>query len=297
VKTVTQNTVITQEISPLPMTDEGAHKGQLGRVVVIGGCGGEVMMAGAPVLAANGALRTGAGLVQLFVPESIRVSALVMTPCSTARALKNDAPYILSALEAFGADAVAIGPGLGSSLTPEVFAAMLSELTIPTVIDADGLNMLATLGDFAWANSEKTVLTPHVGEARRLIAGRHIALDIKESKDSRRAAALAIVQAYACTVVLKGAGSVVTNGQRLYINGTGNAGMATAGTGDVLTGIIAALLAQQMDPFEASILGTYLHGLAGDFAAEELGRRAMNATDVIGYLPEAIHDHELTELD
>jgi len=267
----------------------------MGRVVVIGGCGGEVMMAGAPVLAANAALRTGAGLVQMFVPESIRTSALVMTPCSTARALKNDSAFILSALKEFGADAVAIGPGLGTTITSDVLAAVLSGLTIPTVIDADGLNLLAELGNFSWANAARTVLTPHPGEARRLLAGRKVDLVLDDSEDARRTAALAIIEAYSCTVALKGAGSVATNGQRLYINGTGNAGLATAGTGDVLTGVIVALLAQQMEPFEASILGIYLHGLAGDFAAEELGRRAMIATDVLGYLPEAISDHELTD--
>ncbi len=292
---VRQEIIITQEISPLPTIPAHAHKGQMGRVVVIGGCGGEVMMVGAPSLAANAALRTGAGLVQMFLPESIRPAALGLAPCSTARVLQNDAKYILSTVKEYGADAVAIGPGLGSSITPEVLAAVLAELTMPVVLDADGLNLLATLGEFKWANAKRTVLTPHPGEARRLLAGRNVDIEVGESENARGTAALALVEAYSCTVVLKGAGSVVTNGQRLYVNGTGNAGLATAGTGDVLTGMIAALLAQKMDPFEASILGTYLHGLAGDFAAEEIGRRAMTAADMLEYLPEAISDHELTE--
>ncbi len=292
---VTNDVIITQEISPLPNIAANAHKGQLGRVVVIGGCGGQVMMAGAPALAANAALRTGAGLVQLFIPESIRTPTLIMTPCSTARTLPNASQAILDGLQDFNADAVAIGPGLGTSITSDVLAAVLQALNIPTVIDADGLNILARLGDFTWPHAKKTVLTPHLGEARRLLSSRHIDLVLDESETSRRAAALALVEAYSCTVVLKGAGSIVTNGRRLYINGTGNVGLATAGTGDVLTGMIAALLAQHIDPIEASILGTYLHGLAGDFAAEELGRRAMLATDVIAYLPEAISDHEIAE--
>jgi NAD(P)H-hydrate epimerase len=100
------------------------------------------------------------------------------------------------------------------------------------------------------------------------------------------------VEATGCTVVLKGHGTVVTNGDRIYTNETGNSGMATGGTGDVLTGVIAGLIAQHMDPFEASILGVYLHGLAGDFAAEELGRHAMTALDVLDYLPEAFVEHE-----
>jgi NAD(P)H-hydrate epimerase len=104
-----------------------------------------------------------------------------------------------------------------------------------------------------------------------------------------------LVEAYGCTAVLKGHGTIVTNGDRMYINETGNAGMASGGTGDVLTGVIAALLGQHLAPMEAAILGVYLHGLAGDFAAEELGRRSMTATDVIEYLPEALNEYEMTE--
>jgi NAD(P)H-hydrate epimerase len=106
---------------------------------------------------------------------------------------------------------------------------------------------------------------------------------------------LALVHEYGCIAVLKGSGTIVTNGERMYINETGNSGMATGGTGDVLTGVIAALIGQKLDPFEAAILGVYLHGLAGDFAAEELGRRSITALDVIEFLSDALREIELSD--
>ena len=115
-------------------------------------------------------------------------------------------------------------------------------------------------------------MTPHPGEARRLLSARGRPCPVDETAPARRQAACDLVAAYGCTVVLKGRHTVVTNGDRLFVNETGNSGMATGGTGDVLTGVIAGLIGQKMDPLEASILGVYLHGLAGDYAAEELGR-------------------------
>ena len=119
-------------------------------------------------------------------------------------------------------------------------------------------------------------------------------MTINATPNSRRDAACALVECDGCTTVLNGRGTIVTDGQRLFLNETGNAGMATGGTGDVLTGLLAALLGQRMDPLEAAILGVYLHGLAGDFAAEELGRRSMTATALIDYLPAAFCEPDLT---
>jgi NAD(P)H-hydrate epimerase len=290
---MTDNLVITQEIPPLPDRREDAHKGDVGRLVVIGGCCGEVAMVGAPALAANAAFRAGAGLVQMVAPESIRTSAAVLAPCATTRTLPKDAPAVLAAVEEFQTDVVALGPGLGDSMDAETFRQVVSGFSGPMVIDADGLNLLATTEPFDIPDPQRIVLTPHPGEMRRLLAARDVDRPIESTLPARRAAACALVEAYGCIAILKGHHSIVTDGARLYTNETGNSGMATGGTGDVLTGVVAALIGQRMEPLEAAILGVYLHGLAGDFAAEELGRRSMIAMDLIEYLPEAFCEHEL----
>ncbi len=286
--------IITREIAPLPDRSDAAHKGEVGRIAIIGGCCSEVVMVGAPALAANAALRTGAGLVHMLVPEALRTSVGVLAPCATTRTLPMDADALLEAVSNFGADVVALGPGLGDSLTPEVIIDFLSKLTQPVVLDADGLNQLAALPGGALARPQRIVMTPHPGELARLLSNRGIDVAIDARPDSRQSAAQTLAQAYGCIVVLKGRGTVVTNAERLYVNETGNAGMATGGTGDVLTGVIAALIGQDMDPYEAAILGVYLHGLAGDFAAEELGRWSMTALDLVEYLPEAFSEYGMS---
>lgn len=291
---------ITREIAPLPERREDAHKGDVGRLIILGGFGSndaadvqapDLMMLGAPALAANAALRSGAGLVQLLVPSDLRSPVLSVAPCATARRLIDNHARILSTIHEFRADVLAIGPGLGRSLSPHTLTEILLHFPGPVVIDADGLNLLAEAPKFAAPNPQRIILTPHVGEAHRLLAARGRDLPI-ETTAARRDAACTLHEEFQTIVVLKGRGTLVTNGERLYINDTGNPGMATGGTGDVLTGVIAALLGQKMDPFEAAILGVYLHGLAGDFAAEELGRHSMTAQDVIDYLPDAFCDHE-----
>ena len=251
-------------------------------------------MVGAPAMAATAAFRAGAGLVQLFVPEAVRAPVAILSPCSTIRALPTSAEAVLEAVRDFQADVVAVGPGLGRSIEPAVLAGILCGFTGPTVVDADGLNLLAMTETFDIPNAHRVVLTPHPGELRRLMAGRGKTCEISKDRASRQEAACALVEAYGCTVALKGYGTVVTNGDRLYVNETGNAGLATGGTGDVLTGVIAALMGQRLPSLESAILGVYLHGLAGDFAAEELGRRSLAATDVIEYLPEAISEYDMT---
>lgn len=284
--------IVTQEIASAPARADDAHKGDVGRVAVIGGCAGEVMMVGAPSLAAAAALRGGAGLVQLFVPDRIREAVAVITPCATVRKLPNDAVGIVAALSAFEADVVAMGPGLGDSLAPETVAGVIAEFAGPMVLDADALNLLSKMPALDIPNPARIVLTPHAGEAKRLLASRRVDKTIEGGAPSRRVAACTLAELFGTSVVLKGRGTIVTNGQRIFTNHTGNAGMATGGTGDVLTGLIAALIGQHMPPFEAAILGVYLHGLAGDFAAEELGRLSLTALDLIDYLPEAFAEHE-----
>ncbi|UCE61124.1 MAG: NAD(P)H-hydrate dehydratase [Phycisphaerales bacterium] len=286
--------IMTREIARLPERRPDAHKGDCGRIAVIGGCCGEVMMAGAPALTAIAAFRSGAGLVQVMVPEPLRGVVAVMAPHTTTRTLPTELPALLDAVHDFQTDAVALGPGMGQSLATAVLMGFLQQFKGPIVVDADGLNVLAATRPFDIPNPQRIVLTPHPGEIRRLLVARGKDRTIETTLASRREAACALVEAFGCIAVLKGAGTIVTNGERLYVNETGNAGMATGGTGDVLTGLIAGLIGQSMDPFEAAILAVYLHGLAGDFAAEELGRRSMTVMDMIDYLPEAICDHELS---
>lgn len=287
-------TTITREISTLPDRSDHSHKSMVGRIAIIGGCASETMMVGAPALAANAALNSGAGLVQIFTPEPIRAAIAVLAPCATLRTLPADIESLLQALEDFKADVIGLGPGLGDSMTPDVLGGFLRQCTRPVVLDADGLNLLSRTSPTQNDLPNSTVLTPHPGEAQRLLKANSLDPTIDESDSSRQKAACSLARAYGATVVLKGRGTVVTNGDRVYINETGNAGMATGGTGDVLTGVIAALIGQGMEPFESAILGVYLHGLAGDFAAEELGRWSMTADDLLRHLPEAFCEHQMS---
>lgn len=283
---------VTREITPIPTRENTAHKGDVGRLVVIGGSGDETMMAGAPALVANAAFRSGAGLVRVLTPACVRSSVAVLTPCATIATLPTDGGALLEAIVAFDADVVALGPGLGASISSDALKRVLTGFSGPIVLDADGLNLLASMKPFSIPDPHRIVITPHPGEARRLLASRGIEWEVATEQSHRHRAACELVLALGGTVVLKGFGTIVTDGDRLYINQPGNSGMATAGVGDVLTGVIAALMGQGMPPIEAAILGTYLHGLAGDFAAEELGRWSMTALDVIEFLPEAFCDHD-----
>ncbi len=293
---MSSNLIVTKEISPLPVRADDAHKGEVGRLVIIGGyCDDTTAMVGAPALAAGAAFRSGIGLCQLMVPQAIRTAVSVLVPSATLRSLPTDAAAIIEAVEAFGADVVALGPGLGTSLPESVIAAVLTRFSGPVVLDADGLNLLAKADPFDIPRPGRVVLTPHPGEMRRLLSARGRDLPVDNAPNARRAAALALFEAYGCVVVLKGRGTIVTDGRRLYVNETGNSGMASGGTGDVLTGVIAALIGQKLNPFEAAILGVHLHGLAGDFAAEELGRRSVVAMDIVEFLADAFCEHELSD--
>lgn len=286
--------VITREIAPLPKRRDDAHKGEVGRILVIGGSTGEMLMLGAPVLAANAALRSGAGLVQIMLPADLRVGAATLAPCATFRTLSDDSQSILDAANEFQADVLIVGPGLGRSLSPNMLIEVVARFSGPVIIDADGLNRLAEVQSHSWPNPQRVVLTPHPGEAQRLLDARGIHIGDLRSAKVRRDCACELAGSYSCTVVLKGQGTIVTDGNRLFLNNTGNSGMATAGTGDVLTGVIAALIGQGMDSLEGAILGVHVHGLAGDFAAQELGRLSLTATDLIEYLPDAFCDHDLS---
>jgi len=269
-----------------------AYKGMFGHVLVIAGSRG---MSGAAALAGASALRSGAGLVSLASPADAAAIAATFEPCYMTLHLVQDEqgriafPESAAALaEAVDkADVLALGPGLGRS---EALAAMvrwiLEAVDLPTVIDADGLGNLEGLGrDPFQALKRPVVMTPHPGEFARLTGTK-----VAEVQNDREGQA---VRFAACsehlTVVLKGHGTIVTDGRRVYRNETGNPGMATGGSGDVLTGVIAALLGQGLGAFEAAQLGTYVHGLAGDLAREQTGMTGMIAGDLVDSLPDAFH--------
>ncbi|HUS91009.1 MAG TPA: NAD(P)H-hydrate dehydratase [Phycisphaerae bacterium] len=284
-----------ETLPPLPARAKDAHKGSFGRVLVVGGSRG---MVGAVALAANGALRGGAGLVTFAAPEAIQLTVAALCPCATSVPLTcgPDGEPAADALRqvaraAKAADVLAVGPGMAQGPTQRDLVRAALEQDKPVVLDADGLNNLGALDGWPALRRCGLVLTPHPGEFSRL-TGRPIG----EIQSDRQAAALAAAGEWAraatgqapLVVLLKGAGTVVTDGRRVRINRTGNPGMATGGSGDVLTGLIAALLAQGLSPFDAASLGAHLHGRAGDLAAEQLSPPAMIAWDLLEYLPAAM---------
>jgi ADP-dependent NAD(P)H-hydrate dehydratase len=277
-----------RSIPTLPPRRRDAHKGDFGRVLIVGGSLG---MVGAPALAANAALRSGAGLVKIASPRCNQQATATLAPCATSIPLPFTANGVLSTQAvkllkpaADGHDVLAIGPGMGQGPgVRKVVTTLLGLPAKPKVVDADGLNALAESGQWWRATVGPIVLTPHPGEMRRLIAGAKLQVDAQD----RQACAAAYSGLTKAVVLLKGAGTIVTDARRVYINKTGNPGMATAGAGDVLTGLIAALIGQHVPAFEAAVLGAHLHGLAGDLAADELGQVSLTASDLVDYLPEA----------
>ena len=247
----------------LPGRPREGHKGSFGHVLVIAGSLGKT---GAGVLAAEGALRAGAGLVTVGVPSSL--NSIFETKLTEAMSLPvgDDASYLgadsiaLLASEAASRDALVLGPGLGTEpTTVELACALLEQVTIPAVVDADGLNAFAGRPE-AIASSAPRVLTPHPGEAARLLGWTNAAVQA-----DRVGAARALAERSRAIVLLKGARSLIASPDgELWINPTGGPGLASGGTGDVLAGVVGALLAQQLPPLDAARLGAYLHGLAGD---------------------------------
>ena len=269
------------------------HKGDYGKVCIIAGSLG---MSGAAALAGRAALRAGAGLVRVATPKSILPIVAIVEPSFTTIALPEDSNGRISAkainavLEAVEQnDAVAFGPGIGiSGALRSILETLLEQESLRLVIDADGLNNLAGTKNWPARLKAKVILTPHPGEFKRLWSG----LLRQEPPVERQEQALQLSQHTNSIIVLKGAGTVVTDGEKVYINKTGNPGMATAGSGDVLTGIITALLGQGMSNFDAAVLGVYIHGLAGDIAAEKFGQVSLMTTDIIDSLPDAFLRHQ-----
>jgi ADP-dependent NAD(P)H-hydrate dehydratase len=280
-----------ENVSPAPLALPGprprdGHKGTFGKVLVIAGSRG---MSGAAVLSGRGALRGGAGLVYLAVPSSIQAIVSSGEPSYLVQALPEtrdgrvDESAAASIREAMqGMDAVAIGPGLGQTdFLTEFVATLLREAETPLVLDADALNAIAAtgLGDGIVSPVGPRVITPHPGEMARLVG-----ISIPDVQQDRLSIAADLARRWKTVVLLKGAGTVVTDGDRFSINPTGNPGMATGGSGDVLTGLIAALLGQGMTAFDAARLGAWLHGTAGDLAAVELSEPGLIASDLPRFL-------------
>ncbi len=274
-------------------------------------------MSGAPALTALGALRAGAGLVTMAVPRSIQPIVATLCPCATSIGLPETADGRIEPAAALrelrerglagerapaAPDVLVTGMGAGRGLASharafwELINAFRVEACVPTVADADALNMLRGDGsntDKPWIESfhPRTIMTPHPGELARMLG-----VSPRDIQSDRRAAVARALQRMSTrdpaepqpVLVLKGAGTLVSQGQRLHVNRTGNAGMATGGTGDVLSGVIAALVAQKLDLFDAAVLGVHLHGLAGDRAARERGMISLIATDLLDFLPGAL---------
>ena len=267
-------------LSLLPDRNPWGHKGNFGKLLLLCGSRGYT---GAAFFAAMGALRSGAGLVFLGVPasiygiEAVKLNEPVIFPLPDAggRLSADAVPEILTRLPQM--DAVLVGPGLGQSEgTLAVVRAVLEKAECPVVVDADGINVLSAHRDLLRGRKLPTILTPHDGEFARL--GGVIGED-------RMAAAAALAEELGCTVLLKGHETCITDGTDGYINPTGNPGMAVGGSGDVLAGVITALLGAGLPPLEAAACGAWLHGAAGDRCAAELGQYGMLPTDMLSAPP------------
>ncbi len=258
----------------IPKRKADTHKGDYGRVLVVAGSRG---MTGAAVLASRGALRSGAGLVYLAVPKELvnfvdTMTAEVITlPFEEIKRVKPDV--------------VAIGPGLGRNIN--LINKLLHSFVIcnlSLVIDADAINAISNKPEILKDASANLILTPHPGEMARLIGK-----SVEYVQKNRVAVAKAAAKKFGCIVVLKGHKTVVADArEKVYVNRTGNPGMATGGVGDVLTGMIASFAAQGLSKWDAAVAGVYVHGLAGDLAAKEKGEYGMIASDLLEKIPYAI---------
>lgn len=274
----------------LPVRRLSAHKGTFGHAGIVAGSVGKT---GAAALAAQAALRVGAGLVTVATPTSVNdvleaklLEAMTLPlPETSARTLgRASAEAILSFMQT--RTAVALGPGLSTHPeTAELVQSLLPQLDRPTVLDADALNAVAGRSALLSRCKIHPILTPHPGEMGRLDGNR----STQAIQEDRIGTARRFAREHNCFVVLKGARSVVARPDGLVaVNPTGNPGMATAGTGDVLTGMVVGLLAQGLDTWDAACSAVYLHGLAGDLAAEQLGQAGLLARNLLAQIPHAL---------
>ena len=262
----------------LPTRRADGHKGTFGRIYVVAG---DVGYTGAPVYAAEAAARTGSGLVFVGVPQA--VYPIVAARCATAMAqpLPEDREVLLERLK--GCDAVVLGPGLGRSrAAEELMLFLLEKLECPVVLDADGINAAAAHIDVLRGRRCPMVVTPHEGEFLRL--GGDLSL-------GREEAALTAARELGCVLVLKGPGTITAAPDgRARRNTTGNCGMAKGGSGDILSGMIASLIGQGADPFDAAACAVWLHGRSGDLCQRQMTAYAMTPPDMVERLPEVFRE-------
>lgn len=268
----------------LPTRDPWAHKGNFGRVLIVAGSLGYT---GAPVLTSQAALRTGSGLIFTLVPERVypvvagKLTEPMVFPAPSEDGRFSDAAAgtVCSFLET--CDICVLGPGLGrSGAITNLVLRVLAESRVPVVLDADGINAAAGHIDKLKEARCPVILTPHDGEFARL--GGCL------TRENRREQAAAMARETGCVVVLKGHETLITDGVRLYQNTTGNPGMATGGSGDVLSGVIASLIGQGLDPLTGAAAGVWLHGAAGDLCQRELGQEGLTPTDMIRAIPRVL---------
>jgi len=293
-----------QYISQLiPERPRYSHKGDYGHVLIVAGSRGKT---GAAFMAAKACMRAGAGLVTVGVPESLadivqsRVTEEMTLPLPDegGGTLSSKASSVILRFLAEKADVLCIGPGIGvSNETRKLLAELITASRAPMVIDADGINSIDDVTLFGKAHSP-VILTPHPGEMARLLNKKTSPLARGSRKSGARelrshieqeriATGLSFSQETGAYLLLKGVPTVLAEpGGKAYINPTGNPGMATGGTGDVLTGMVSSFMAQGLNPTDAAILGVYMHGLAGDIAADKKGEHSLIASDIIDSLPE-----------
>ena len=263
----------------IPKRDLLAHKGQVGKVLLLCGSKG---FTGAAALCAMGALRSGAGLVYVGVPKCIypivagKLTEAIVFPIPSFRGRFSVFAAIAIMKMLKDIDAVVIGPGMGRSAgTLAVVKQVLMHFNGPVVLDADGINVMASHKDIMRGRTSPTVLTPHEGEFRR----------ISDAEGTRLERAMKLAAELDAIVLLKGHHTVITDGSDTYVNPTGNPGMAVGGSGDVLSGILGTFLAQGMAPLEAAACAAWVHGKAGDVCASEIGMSGMLPTDMLCVLP------------
>ncbi len=271
-----------------PVRAAESHKGTYGRVAVIGG---SIGLSGAPAMASLAALRAGSGLVTCLCPASINTILEIKLTEVMTHPLPVDADGALGekALEELrrigtSFNVVVAGPGLGRNRkTLDMLKSFFGSITCPAVVDADGLLLFPRDAPTA----SDMVLTPHPGEFARMLGE-----SIDAVQRSRLEKALQYTASHDAILVLKGNKTIVAQGDKYYINSTGNPGLATGGAGDVLSGIIGSLLGRGFEPFDAACLGCWLHGRAGDLAAGALGEESVIAGDLITFLPRAIQERK-----
>jgi hydroxyethylthiazole kinase-like uncharacterized protein yjeF len=290
----------------IPERRKYSHKGDYGHVLIVAGSRGKT---GAALMAARACLRSGAGLVTIGVPESLsgifqsRVTEemTLILPDKGDGTLAGRASNLILDFLNESADLLAIGPGIGiSAETKKLMKILIKNSSTPMVIDADGIKSIKGERDVFLKAKAPIILTPHPGEMSRLLnpppplfakGGQGgITLTIQDIEKDRINTAIFFAKETGTYIVLKGVPTIVATPEgRAFINSTGNPGMATGGTGDVLTGMISGFLSQGVNPLQASILGVYMHGLAGDLAASEKGRHPMLATDIIDKISAAFY--------